>query len=143
ERMRPFEQAIAMADSIHGIGRTTAEEVLAEIGCDMSRFPTEKHLASWAGLCPGNNESAGKRRSGAVRHGNPHVRAALVDAAHAAARMKGTYLAAQYQRIAARRGKKRAAVAVAHSILVALYHMLKHETTYRDLGANYFDTLNK
>jgi len=143
ERMRPFENALAAADTIHGIGRRTAEEVLAEIGCDMSRFPTAGHLASWAGLCPGNNESAGKRRSGATRHGNPHVRAALVDAAHAAARMKGTYLSAQFQRLAARRGTKRAAVAVAHTILVALHHMLKHGTTYRDLGANYFDKLNR
>lgn len=143
ERMRPFESAIAAADSIHGIGRRTAEEVLAEIGVDMSRFPSHRHLASWAGLCPGNHESAGKRRSGATRHGNPHVRAALVDAAHAAARTKGTYLSAQFHRLAARRGKKRAAVAVAHTILVSLYHMLKHGTTYVDLGAGYFDTLNR
>lgn len=143
ERMRPFESAIAAADSIHGIGRRTAEEVLAEIGVDMSRFPSHRHLAAWAGLCPGNHESAGKRRSGATRHGNPHVRAALVDAAHAAARTKGTYLSAQFHRLAARRGRKRAAVAVAHSILVCLYSMLKHGTTYVDLGADYFDKLNR
>jgi transposase len=105
----------------------------------MSRFPSAHHLASWAGMCPGNNESAGKQRSGKTRKGSPWLRALLVQAAHAAARKKGTYLAAQYRRIAARRGKSRAAVAVGHSILVIAYHLLQRGTDYEDLGPNYFD----
>lgn len=139
ERMRPFDPAIELADTIPGVGRRTAEAILAEIGTDMGRFPSDRHLASWARICPGTDESAGKRKSGAIGPGNTWLRSALVEAAHAAARTKGTYFAAQYRRIAARRGAKRAAVAVGHSILVALYHMLRDGVTYEDLGPLYFD----
>ncbi len=142
QRMDPFEEAIQVADAIPGIGRRGAEEILAEIGMDMSRFPTAGHLSSWAKVCPGNNESAGKRKSGATGRGNPWLRSALVEAAWAAARTKGSYLAAQYHRLAARRGAKRAILAVAHSILVIIYHLLRDGTTYHDLGANFLDQRN-
>jgi transposase len=139
ERVRPDEDAITRLDTIPGVGRSVAEALVAEIGADVGRFPTAKHLASWAGMCPGNHESGGKRRSGATRKGSPWLRACLVQAAHAAARTKGTYLAAQYRRLAARRGRAKAAVAVAHSILVIAYHVLLDGTVYGDLGGNYFD----
>ena len=138
-RMEPFEDAILRLDEIPGIGRRTAEDVLAEIGVDMSRFPTAGHLASWAHVCPGNHESAGKRKSGATGRGNPWLRAALVEAARAAARTKKSYFSAQYHRLAARRGGKRAALAVAHSLLITIYHLLNRGTEYQDLGVNYFD----
>jgi hypothetical protein len=109
----------------------------------MSRFPSAAHAASWAGLAPGKNESAGKNRSGKITLGNPHLKPALVQAAHAASRTRNNYLAAQFRRLAARRGKKRAAIAVAHSILVIAYHMLRNDTEYRDLGGDYFDNRNK
>ncbi len=131
--------AVALLDTIPGISCWQAEVILAEIGLDMGRFPTAAHLASWAGVAPGNNESAGKRRSGKTRPGNPTLCRALVLAANAAARSKNTYLAAQYHRLAARRGKKKAIVAVAHSILVIVYHLLSRQEPYRDLGGNYFD----
>jgi transposase len=132
-------QAVALLDTIPGIDRWQAEVILAEIGLDMGRFPTAAHLASWAGVAPGNNESAGKRRSGKTRPGNPMLCKTLVLAANAAARGKNTYLAAQYNRLAARRGKKKAIVAVAHSILVAVYYLLSRQEPYRELGGNYFD----
>lgn len=132
-------QAVMLLDTIPGINRWQAEVILAEIGLDMKRFPTAAHLAAWAGVAPGNNESAGKRRSGKTRPGNPTLRKALVQAAHAAARTKNTYLATQYHRLAARRGAKRAIVAVAHSILVIIYHLLSRQEPYRELGGNYFD----
>jgi transposase len=138
-RMGPFEAAIQVADAIPGVGVSTAQEVLAELGTDMSRFPTAAHLAAWAKVCPGNHESAGKRKSGRTGHGNPWLCSALVEAAWGAARTKGSYLAAQYRRLAARRGDKRAIMAVAHSILVIIYHLLRDGTSYQDLGANYFD----
>lgn len=138
-RMIPFESAIQVLDEVHGLGRRTAQEVLAEIGLDMSRFPTAAHLSSWAKLCPGNNMSAGKRKSGRTGHGNPWLRSALVEAAWAASRARNTYLSAQYHRLAARCGAKRAVVAVAHTILVTIYHLLRRGTTYQDLGGNYFD----
>ena len=132
-------QAVALLDTIPGIARWQAEVILAEIGLDMGRFPTAAHLAAWAGVAPGNNESAGKRRSGKTRPGNPTLRRTLTLVAHAAARSKNTYLAAQYHRLAARRGAKRAIVAVAHTILVIIYHLLTRQEPYRELGSNYFD----
>jgi transposase len=139
QRTHPFEDAIARLDTIPGIARRTAEAIVAAIGTDMSRFPTASHLASWAGLCPGNDESAGKRRSGRTGHGNPWLREALTEAAWAASHSRNTYLAAQYRRLAARRGAKRAIVAVAHTILGIVYHILRDGTVYQDLGGNYFD----
>ena len=118
ERMRPFEAELAALDTIPGVGPWSAEVIIAEIGTDMSRFPSAGHLASWAGMCPGNNESAGKRKSGKTRKGSKWLRVALTEAANAAGRGKGTYLSSQYHRLVARRGKKKAAIAVGHSILV-------------------------
>jgi transposase len=142
-RLHPFELELELLDSIPGVGRRTAEDILAEIGTDMHRFPSSAHLASWAGMSPGNNESAGKRKSGKTTKGNKSLRATLVLAARAAAKSKNTYLFAQYRRIAARRGGNRAAVAVGHSILVMTYHMLKNRETYKELGSDYFDQRKK
>jgi transposase len=142
-RMQADEPALCVADTIPGVGRRIAEDVLAEIGTDMGRFPDAGHLAAWAGVCPGLEESAGKRQSGKARKGNRYVRTALVEAAQAAARTKNTYLSALFHRLAARRGKKRAALAVAHAILVSLYHMLKTGTVYEDLGPTHFDRLHQ
>ena len=139
ERMRPFDEQLARLDTIPGVGRVVAEVVLAEIGTDLERFMTAAHLASWAGMCPGHNESAGKRRSGKTRKGSPWLRSALIQAAHAAAHSKHSYLAAQYRRLTARRGTKKAAVAVGHSILVIAYHLLRHDCPYVDLGPTYLD----
>jgi transposase len=136
----PFEEAVALLDTIPGVARRTAELIVAEIGVDMSRFPTANDLAAWAGVAPGNHESAGKRYSGKTRKGNRSLRTGLTQAAHAATRTK-TYLAAQYRRLAARRGKKRAILAVAHSILVMAYHMLNRKEPYREAGLDYFDKL--
>ncbi len=143
ERTHPFEEEMERLDGIHGMGRRAAEEVLAEIGVDMSRFPSAAHIASWAKLCPGNNESAGKRKSGSTGHGNPWLQSILVQVAWAAARTKGTYLSALYRRLAARRGSKRAIVAVAHAILTIIYSLLRNRTSYRDIGETYFDQLNR
>lgn len=143
ERLRPFDAVLDQLDAIPGIGRWTAEVLLTELGTDMTRFPTAKHLASWAGMCPGNHESAGKRYSGRTRKGNGALRTTLVEAAHAARRKKDTYLAAQFRRLAARRGTKKAAVAVGHSILVIVYHLLRDGTAYQDLGPTYFDQRNQ
>jgi len=137
----PFAPVMERLDLIPGVNRATMEGVLAEIGTDMSRFPTAEHLASWAGMCPGNHESGGKRKSGRTPHGNRWLRAALTEAAWAAAHCKKSYLAAQYHRLAPRRGKKRALLAVAHSILIIIYHMLKDGTPYTDLGPEHFDRL--
>jgi transposase len=142
-RLEPVEPALDQLDAIPGVGRRTAEVLLAEIGTDMSRFPTASHLASWAGMAPGSRESAGKRQSERTRKGNTALRTALVEAAHAAARTKGTYLAAQFRRLSARRGAKKAAVAVGHSILVIAYHLIKDGTVYQDLGGQYFDQRNR
>lgn len=138
-RLRPFETELQRLDTIPGVAQATAEVVAAELGMDMTRFPTDRHCASWSGLCPGQDESAGKRGSGRTRKGSPALRGALVQAAHAAARTKDTYLSAQYHRLAARRGKKRAAVAVAHTILTIMYHILRTGSTYHELGGNFFD----
>ena len=139
QRLRPFEAALARLETMPGWGRRTAEEVTAEIGFDMSRFPSAQHLASWGKLCPSLNQSAGKRKSSRTGKGNRYLRSALIEAAQAAARSKGTYLHAQYHRLASRRGAKRAAVAVAHSMLGIAYHVLRDGTVYEDLGATYFD----
>lgn len=139
ERLRPFEAALTRLDGIPGVGQRTAEGLLAEVGLVVERFPTAGHLASWAGMCPGQQESAGKRQSGRTRPGNPWLRAMLVEAAQAAGRTKETYLGTQYRRLAARRGAKKAAMAVGHSILVIAYHLLTEETEYEDLGSQYFD----
>lgn len=141
--MASAEETINRLDGIPGIGRYLAEALVAEIGTDMSRFPTAKHLASWAGMCPGNNESAGKRYSSKIRKGSPWLQALLIQAAHVAARKKDTYLAAQYRRLAARRGKKKAAVAVGDSILVMAYYILQRGTEYCELGPNYFNKLER
>lgn len=139
ERLRPFEAAVILLDSLPGVNRVAAQAILAEIGTDMTRFRTHRHFASWAKLCPGNYQSAGKRKSGRTGQGNRWLRRIMVQAAHAAAHTKDTYFAGQYHRFAARRGKKRAAVAVAHSMLVTIYYILLRGTTYHDLGGDYFD----
>jgi transposase len=137
----PVEEAVSLLDTIPGVARRTAEMLVAEIGTDMTRFPSADHLASWAGVAPGNHESAGKRGSGKTRKGNRFLRTTLVQAAHAAARTKHTYLSAQYRRLASRRGKKRAILAVAHSILVMAYYMLQRKEPYREAGGDFFDRL--
>lgn len=139
EQMHPFESRLEQLDAITGVGRRTAQELVAQMGTDMSRFPSHRHCASWAGMCPGNNESAGKRKSGKTRKGNKALRRILVVAARAAGRSKNTYLSAQYHRLAPRRGKNKAAVAVGHSILIIAYHILRDATPYLDLGPRYFD----
>ncbi len=135
----PHEAAVTLLVGIPGVSHRTAQVILAEIGTDMSRFPTAGHLASWAGMCPGNNESAGKHRSGHTRYGSKWLRIALVEAAQAAGRSKGTYLGAHYARIRGRRGTAKAAVAVGHSILVIAWHLLSTGEPYTDLGGEYFD----
>jgi transposase len=136
--MAPFSDKVELLDTIPGVDRRTAEVLIAEIGAEMDRFPTHRHLASWAGMCPGNGESAGKRRSGKTRKGSKWLQSALTESARAAARSKGTYLAAQYARLRGRRGpKKKAAVAVGHSILVIAYHMLERNQPYHELGEDY------
>lgn len=136
---RPFEEAIILLDTIPGVARETAEIIVSEIGIDMSHFPTPNHLASWAGVAPGNNESAGKRRSGKTTKGNKPLKTALTQAAQAASRTRATYLSAQYHRLAGRRGKKKAIMAVAHSILIIAYHIINRREAYRELGGDYFD----
>ncbi len=133
QRSLPFEAAIAHLDQIPGVGTRAAEEILAEIGTDMSRFPTHRHLASWAKVCPGNNESAGKRRSGYAGKGNRWLRSILVECAWSASRKKDSYFKAQYHRLAARRGRKRALLAVGHSLLTLIYHLLREGVLYQDL----------
>lgn len=135
----PFEEELARLDTIPGVSRRAAEVLLAEIGTDMSRFPSAAHLASWAGMCPGNNESAGKRISGRTRKGSSWLKQVLVEAAHGASHTKNSYLSAQYRRLAARRGRKKALIAVGHTILIMAYYVLTRKEEYRELGGNYFD----
>ena len=139
QRVSPFEEEVQRVDEVPGIGRRNAEDILAELGTDMSRFPSAAHLASWAKVSPGNNESAGKRRSSPTGRGSPWLKSALTEAAQAAANKKNSYLAAQKRRLAGRRGSRRANIAVAHSILKSVYYMLRDGTSYRELGGNYFD----
>lgn len=138
EQIAPFESAVELLRSIPGVQRRTAEVIVAEIGTDMSRFPSAGHLASWAGLCPGNDQSAGRRRSGKTRRGSKWLGWALEEAALAALRSNDTYLAAQYRRLKVRRGHKKALGAVKHSIICACWHMLSTGELYNDLGADYF-----
>ena len=145
DRNMKDEEKIAAASiqEIPGIGNTSAEVVISVIGTDMSRFPTDGHISSWAGLCPGNNQSAGKRKSGKTRKGNSLLRSTLVVCAHSAVKNKNSYFYAQFQRISAHRGKKRAYVAIAHSILIAIYHVLKDNVPFRDLGSEYYNQFNR
>jgi transposase len=138
-RLAPFRVAVDLLASIPGVGALAARVIVAEVGLDMGRFPTAGHLVSWAGLCPGNDESAGKRRSTRLRKGAPWLKTTLVQCAWAASRKKASYLQAQYHRLRGRRGAKKAVCAVAASILTAAYHMLKDGTAYRDLGPDHFD----
>ncbi|HNP42361.1 MAG TPA: IS110 family transposase [Nitrospira sp.] len=139
EQMRPFEAILERWDELPGINRRIAEIIVAEAGPNLKAFEDAAHLASWAGMCPGQNESGGKRKSGKTRKGSKWLRRALIEAAHGAARTKDSYFRAQYHRLAGRRGKKRAAVAVGHSLLVTGYYLITRERHYTDLGALYFD----
>jgi len=141
--LSPFAEAVRRWTTIPGVDRRTAQAVAAEIGTDMSRFPTEGHLSAWAGMCPGNDESAGRRRSGTTPRGSPWLKRALVQAAWAASHTKDTYLSAFYRRLAARRGRKRALVGLGHAILVIMYHMQRTGTDYADLGGDYFERRDK
>jgi transposase len=141
--LSPFAEAVRRWTTIPGVDRRTAQAVAAEIGTDMSRFPTEGHLSAWAGMCPGNDESAGRRRSGKTPKGSPWLKRALVQAAWAASHTKDTYLSAFYRRLAARRGRKRALVGLGHALLVIMYHMQRTGTDYTDLGGDYFERRDK
>jgi len=138
-RLAPFAAQLTQLDTIPGINTRTAEVIIAELGVDMSCFPSDRHLASWAGICPGNNESAGKHQSGKTRKGNRWLRMTLIEAAGAAIRTKDSALGARYRRVMRHRGHKKAVVAVAHAMLRAVYHLLAEGTTYREPGADYYD----
>lgn len=143
EKLQPYAAQLALLDEIPGVDWTLAAVIIAELGVNMSVFQSVSQLASWAGVCPGNNESAGKRRNSRIPKGNVYLKTALVEAAHAAAKAKRTYLRDKFYRLKARRGYKRAAVAIAHKILVSIYHMLSQNVSYNDLGDLYLDKLNK
>jgi transposase len=143
ENLGPFRIAVQQVVSIPGIKDLGAQAIVSEIGIDMTRFPSDAHLISWAGLCPRNDESAGKRRSNRLRKGAPWLKTMLVQCAWAAVKKKGSYLQAQFYRIKARRGPKKAIMAVAASILTAIYHMLKDGTMYQDLGSGHFNRRSK
>ncbi len=142
--MKPEEKKASQAiQDITGIANTGAQAIISVIGTDMERFPTDAHLSSWAGICPGNNESAGKRKSGKTQKGNSLLRTTLITCAHSAVRHKDSYFYAQFKRISVHRGNKRAYVAVAHSMLIAIYHILKDGVVFKDLGADYYNQFNK
>ena len=142
--MKPEEkQASAAIQDIPGIGNTSAQAIISVIGTDMERFPSDRHISSWAGLCPGDNESAKKRKSGKTRKGNSTLRTTLINSAHSAVKDKNSYFHAQFMRISAHRGKNRAYVAVAHSMLIAIYHILKDGVAFKDLGAEYYNQFNR
>lgn len=141
--LRPFTLKIENLDTIPGVDVRAAQDIIAEIGLDMSVFPSHKHLCSWAAICPGNHESGGKRKSGKTRKGNKWLKAMLVRCAHAAGHSRNTYLGAQFGRFAARKGKQRAAIAVGHSILETAYFILRDDVPYQDLGPEHFDKINK
>ena len=143
EKLKPYEAQLTLLDEIPGVDWALAAGIIAEMGVDMSVFGSVSQLASWAGVCPGNNESAGKRKSSRIPKGNVYLKTALVEAANSAAKAKGTYLRDKFYRLKARRGYKRAAVAVAHKIMVAIYHMLSHRVCYNELGDAYLDKRNK
>lgn len=141
--MKPEEKdAAKVIQDIPGIGNTSAQAIISVIGADMGRFPTDSHIASWAGLCPGNNESAHKRKSGKTRKGNALLRETLIVCVHTAVKNKTSYSYAQFARISGHRGKKRTYVAVPHSMLVAIYHILKDGVVFKDLGADYYNQFN-
>jgi transposase len=141
-RLTPYEAQLGRLMQIPGVGRTAAASLLAELGTDMSRFPSAKHLASWAGLAPGNKQSAGKRQRASTTKGNTHVQAVLAEVVWVISHTKDNYLSAQYHRLAHRIGKLRAIVAVSHSVLVIIYHLLRTNQDYHDLGPHYFQTLD-
>lgn len=141
-QMKEYEEAVKKLEEIPGIGKRSAQVILAEIGLDMSRFPTAGHLAAWAGLAPGNNESAKKRNNAKSRKGNPTLKTTLVQCAKTAKSKKGSFYKAQFDRLAVRRGKNRAVVAVAHSMIIAIYHMLAYGVPFHDLGENYYNQFN-
>ena len=143
EKPAPDDQAIGRLMQIPGVDWVIAGTIIAEIGVDMSAFHGAAHLASWTGICPGNHERAGRQRGGKTRHGNMWLKTALVTAAISGSRKRGTYLAEKYRRLCARRGKMRAAVAIAHKILIAVYHLLAKRSDYRELGPSYLDPLNQ
>lgn len=143
QRMEPYQQEVELLVEIPGIQKKTAEVIISEIGVDMSRFPTEAQISSWTGISPGNNESAGKKKSGRTTKGNTYLRTALTEAAWAASRKKNSYLQSRYRRLAGKRGKGKAAIAVGHTILIIVYHVLKDKCHYQERGGDFFDRLNE
>lgn len=141
--IKPFEAEVELLKEISGVGEKGAIGIISEIGADMKQFPNEQHLAKWAGMCPGNNETGGKKKSGRITYGNKYLRALLVQLAWAASRTKGTYLSSKYKSLVGRRGKKRAVIAVGHKILIAVYFMLRDKVKYNDLGAEYLQSRRK
>jgi transposase len=143
QRLRPYEEAVRLLQTIPGVKDVTAATIVAEVGIDMTQFPSAKHLASWAAVCPGNKQSGGKRLSGKTRRGNAWLKAVLCEVAWANARHPTSYIGAQFRRLTRRRGVYRALIAVAHTLLVIIYHVLKTKQPYYELGADYFDKLDQ
>jgi len=139
ERLKESQELLNRLDEIPGVNQRVAQVIAAEVGTEVKRFPTDAHLISWAGICPGNNQSGGKRRNGRIKPGNRSLRAAIVEAANAASKKRDCYLSTLYRRIASKRGKKRALIALARTILQSSYHMIKRGSRYAELGADYFE----